>query len=447
MRKKIFLLIIIFSSAYSGNLENGCLNALENDSAFKSLQAKHKATLKEQDIMQDALKPQLISHASIEQKRFTAKPDNSNKLNDTFIAKNINLELKQALLDFKSYRTYKKSEIISSKADNDLSLARQNLILNVAEKYIDVLEKHAIYKASVSESKTLLAQKKYDQSKYNAGSITKTNLLETSAKYDSAIAHEISNQNKMLDACDEYKETTKEKNPVFMALDPKNKPKKLDKTSVDKKIQLMQAGNLSLKSSFLNSLSIKKEIDIQEAGHLPTVNISGSYSNKHNPNSILNSYYPTNDTETKSIGLEIQVPIYQGGSINDQIEQSQQIYKQSAEELEQLRSNLTIEMRKNNHHLISGIKQINALKSSVISSKSALRAQQAGYEAGTRTNSELLNSINQLQESESEYAIARYNYLKDQLREKKMLGKLDLTDIKKLDAILTNKITINELTS
>ncbi|MBT4884636.1 MAG: TolC family protein [Legionellales bacterium] len=444
MKKNLLLFGLICSVSHGGSLEKGCLNALGNDNAYKAAQAGRSATLKQQDITQDALKPQLTSHASLAQERFTANPDNSSKLSDTFVSQNINIELKQALIDLKSYRTYKKAEIITSKADTDLVLAKQNLILNVAEKYLDVLEKHAIYRASASQSQALLVQKKHDSSKFKAGSITKTDLLETSAKYDSAIAHEISAQNKLLDARDEYKETTKEINPVFMALNPKNNPKKLSKTTIDEKMQIMQAGNLNLKSSFLNSLSIKKEIDIQEAGHLPTLNISGSYNNKHNPNSVLSSYAPTNDTETKSIGLDIQVPIYEGGAVNDEIEKSQYKYKQAAEELEQTRSNLIIEMRKNNHYLISGIKQINALKNAVISSKSALAAQKAGYEAGTRTNLELLSSISQLQESESQYAIARYDYLKNQLREKQLVGSLNISDIKNLDALLTNKISISE---
>ena len=78
------------------------------------------------------------------------------------------------------------------------------------------------------------------------------------------------------------------------------------------------------------------------------------------------------------------------------------------------------------------ISQVKALKQSVISSDKALKTTQAGFEIGTRTTVDILNSQRELFRTKKDYARARYDYLLETLKLKKAAGILTVSDLKKI---------------
>ena len=83
--------------------------------------------------------------------------------------------------------------------------------------------------------------------------------------------------------------------------------------------------------------------------------------------------------------------------------------------------------------VVSDVSRVKARKQSIISSKSALDATQAGYEVGTRNVVDVLNAQNALFAAKRDYANSRYDYISNLLRLKEQAGLLTPDDIFSLD--------------
>jgi outer membrane protein len=70
------------------------------------------------------------------------------------------------------------------------------------------------------------------------------------------------------------------------------------------------------------------------------------------------------------------------------------------------------------------------------SSRSALAATQTGYEVGTRNIVDVLLAQQRLFLSEFQFASARYQYIKNTLRLKQLVGSLDQQDLVELNRFI-----------
>ncbi|RMG38135.1 MAG: hypothetical protein D6720_01940, partial [Gammaproteobacteria bacterium] len=84
----------------------------------------------------------------------------------------------------------------------------------------------------------------------------------------------------------------------------------------------------------------------------------------------------------------------------------------------------------------TAISRVAALKASVKSALSALDATEAGFEAGTRTLVDVLNSQRDLFRARRDYAQARYDYVLSTLQLLSAAGTLGVEDIRRVNAWL-----------
>ena len=85
--------------------------------------------------------------------------------------------------------------------------------------------------------------------------------------------------------------------------------------------------------------------------------------------------------------------------------------------------------------------RVKALKQAVASSRTALEATQAGFDVGTRTIVDVLNSQFALYAALTNYEQSRYNYILNVLRLKQAAGTLQVQDLEQIDMWLTERKT------
>jgi outer membrane protein len=86
--------------------------------------------------------------------------------------------------------------------------------------------------------------------------------------------------------------------------------------------------------------------------------------------------------------------------------------------------------------VLSDISRVRALKQSVESSRTALRATEAGFEVGTQTTVDVLAAQNILRTAETNYSQSRYNYLLAAMALKQASGSLNESDVMEVDGFL-----------
>ncbi|MCK5639997.1 MAG: TolC family outer membrane protein, partial [Gammaproteobacteria bacterium] len=166
----------------------------------------------------------------------------------------------------------------------------------------------------------------------------------------------------------------------------------------------------------------------QRAGHYPTLDLVANHTYSDTTEASFGS-----ESEDTTIGIQLNMPIFQGGGIASRSREARHLYTQAQQKLEQQRRATIREARAAYLAVMAGISQVKALQQSLSSSEIALKATQAGFDVGTRTIVDVLNSQRELYRAQRDYARARYDHLLASLNLKQAAGILAEVDIKQIN--------------
>ena len=173
----------------------------------------------------------------------------------------------------------------------------------------------------------------------------------------------------------------------------------------------------------------EQEVERANAGHLPTLDAVASYtSNYANGSASITG----SDLKTGVIGLQLQIPLYQGGAISSRARQAVLNKQKAQDDVDIARRQTDLETQRAYLNLSTTIAQVKALEQALVSSQSQLDSTKLGYEVGVRTSVDVLNAQQQFFAAKRELLQARYNYLVNIIRLKSASGlvaEVDLQDI------------------
>ena len=176
------------------------------------------------------------------------------------------------------------------------------------------------------------------------------------------------------------------------------------------------------------------------SGHYPTVALTGQISRSHR-NGDSSASARSVGNEGIEVGIQLNLPLYQGGGIVSQTREARALHQQSLHQYEVVQRAVVRQTRQSFLGVQSGIAQVKALKQALISNQSALDAIRAGFQVGTRTSVDVLDAQSDLFAAELNYASARYDYILDTLNLKQAAGTLTVEDLAAINNWL--KKTIN----
>ena len=169
------------------------------------------------------------------------------------------------------------------------------------------------------------------------------------------------------------------------------------------------------------------------AGHYPTVDLVANYGKTNAPLSY--SSHSTLETDTNNIGLQVNIPLFQGGYVNSRTREAVANHAAAQASLENARRTAVLSARQSFLGVVNGLAQVTALKAALVSSMSALESNKQGYEVGVRINIDVLNAEQQLYTTRRDLAKARFDTLLAQLKLKAAVGTLDETDIEQINPL------------
>ena len=313
-------------------------------------------------------------------------------------------------------------------ADKQYHLTQQNLILRVTQAYFNVLIAQDNIELIRTQKTAILSQLEQAKVTFEVGTTTITDVNEAQARFDLIIAQEIEAINTYQVAQYEIEQITGElpaelaavKND-FKANQPNFKLKDL--------LNAANQNNLNIAIQQDNFKLAEQNVAFNKAAHLPIVDAVGNYTNNYT-NGGLNGF--GNEFNSTNIGLQLQIPLYQGGLISSRVRQSILELQRSKEDIQVVRRQTDLDTQRAFLNLTSNLAQIKALEQALISSQSQLDSTNLGYEVGVRINIDVLNAQQQLFSAKRDLLQARYNYLVNTIRLKTATGlvsEIDLIDI------------------
>jgi len=338
------------------------------------------------------------------------------------------------------------AEAISEQAALEYSSAEQNLILQSAQAYFAVLQAQDNLAAVKAEEAAFKRQLDQANERFEVGLSDRTDTLEAQAGFDTSRANRMVAQRQVEDAFQALYTLTNRNHVALEGIEhslPVLPPMPNDASRwVDTAMQ-QNLGLLAVEQA-VNAAG--ETLRQRRSGHAPTLDAVAAYRKGDNDslgfaNSGMSDVLPgyphyNGDVEQGSIGLQLNIPIYSGGLISSQSRQAFHQLTEAEQRRESLRRQV-VENTRNLHRAVNtDIEQVQARRQSILSSQSALEANEIGYQVGTRNIVDVLDTQRRLYAAVRNYNDARYDYILDNLRLKQAAGTLNPGDLQDLASYL-----------
>jgi outer membrane protein len=199
--------------------------------------------------------------------------------------------------------------------------------------------------------------------------------------------------------------------------------------------------NLALVSSRLAADIARENIGAARGGHFPSLDLVGSrYKLKTNGVDTFTDGTPaggtTLDQNQRTIGLQLTFPIYAGGMVSSQVRQAVYLHRAAKERVERVARQTEHDARDSYLGVLSEISRVKALRRAVESNATSLRATESGYEAGTRTAVDVLQSRQLWVQAQTDYSRSRYDYMLNVLKLQQAAGTLSQQSLERINSLL-----------
>jgi outer membrane protein len=319
-------------------------------------------------------------------------------------------------------------------AELAVAAERQDLMLRAADRYFVALAALDNLEFARAELTALSRQLEQTRQRFEVGLIAITDVQEAQAGYDSAVAQEIDARNLLDNALELLRELTGQYHHDLALLGESMPLIAPEPPDIDKWTDTALGQNLRLQQALAATEAAEQEIRRQHAGHFPTLDIVGTHGYARG-----GGRFGSTDTTASTVGVQLNVPIYEGGQVVSRTREAQYRHEEALELLEQQRR-ATIRQARNSYlGVVSGISQVQASKQAVVSNDTALTATKAGFDVGTRTGVDVVTAERELFRAKRDYARARYDYILDTLRLRLAAGTLSPGDMETINSWLESK--------
>jgi outer membrane protein len=336
---------------------------------------------------------------------------------------NVFLKLSQPVYHHDYWIQLSQSENQIAQAEAEYEAEQQNFFIRTAKAYFGVLAAQSNLQFASAEKQSLEFQLKQAKKRFEVGTASITDIREAQAGFDQSKASEIDAEKKLREA----KSILTEIIGLFdVELNPLRDDVPLElpiPSNLDDWIGLARQNNWTIIAASNRAEALRKNVEIQFSGHLPTLDFVGNFgvSDTDRPAGMVSN--------SQTIGLQLNVPIFQGGGVESRIRQAEHQLAGAKQNVDKQRRAAERQAQDAYQGIELSISQIEVLKSAVESTKVALNAAEKGLSVGTRTMADVLTVTRNLSRAQRDHAQARYDYILSGLTLKQATGSISRTDL------------------
>jgi outer membrane protein len=429
----LFLLPIFVGNAIASEEQQNLLSLSEiaqseNPILLSAESAANFATYKERESL-----GRLLPQASIEASRsFTEY--SSNTTNYDYYGNRASLVINQSIINLPAWYDYKRSGSLKDKALNQTNATKQEQYKELITRYIDVLS---------AKDETLLIEKEIDTVKKNLIQVQKlldkqlatvTDVLKTKSRLDALTAKRLESKTRSNVSQEALAELVGSKGfaPLAQLRDDAPLNHLIPTDSYEYWLELAQKNNPAIKQHEANIEAENAAYKGAISEHAPKLSfrLIGQSSN------IGYNNIQTNDTDSNSATLQLQVPLFSGGSTTAAQFAAKERHLMAQQELKSIKRSINKELRSSYQNLLNAPERLNAAKAAVESAKAAKDAADKSFKYG------LVNNIDVLERTEDEYNAlhqqkqVRYDLVKIYTAFKFWTGSLSKLELEEINGFL-----------
>ena len=452
-----YLAIVVVTLGVAGPVQADSLlevyqQALQSDPRIQEAEARRMAALESEPQARSLLLPQIDFDGS-----FTKSDSSGSSIFEDASGLPVAIDtktdsettqygftLRQTLFRWDQIVGLRRADKIVAKAEADREAAQQDLVIRVGQNYFDVLAAEDRLTSTHANRQAIARQLEQAKQRFEVGLIAITDVQESQAAHDQAVADEIAAKRSLATARNFLREITGEYVAELSAPGDDLPLRTPEPDSEVDWVDMALAQNLALVSSRLDEQLARDEISFRRNGYYPSIDLFATTGESDiEADRIVGgtSSIADSDGTRDTIGIQFNIPIFKGGSNRSRVKEA--VYLHSASRQQLLRVTRETERQTRDAYLgvLSEKSRVEALDQAVQSSTTALEATQAGFEVGTRTIVDVLDSQFALYRAITLFYQARYDYLMNYLRLKQAAGDLKIEDLEAIDRWLVDRPT------
>ena len=353
--------------------------------------------------------------------------------NEKYLSDNKTLQLRQPLVNMQRWLQFQQAKSVVEEVEANLDRDLQNLVVRVAGVYFEALMADEQLDLVLAQKKTYTALVDAAKKGLAAGSGTRTDIDDAQSRLDMAAAQELeARQNQDL----------ARRQLQLLVNQPVNQIAKLNvaalqlsapmPANLDDWTRKAEQASPEIRAMQARLDAARREVSKAQAGHLPTVDAVAQWSNSGSENiTRVNSRF-----ENKTIGLQLNIPLYSGGYVNSTIRQAIAEQTRAEESLEALRRDLGVRVHKEYRGVSEGVLRVRALEQAARSAEQMMKSTQMSLTAGSRTQLDVLNAQQQFTLALRDLAQARLVYLLSKVRLASLVGDDAMVSVEQVNGSL-----------
>ncbi len=345
----------------------------------------------------------------------TTYPDSETRPDQDTTGWDARLSLTQPIFRRGYFVDLERARSATEQADIELSLAEQQLVVDVTQAYFDVLL--AQDELALVERELAAVESQLDEAKQalEVGTGTQTDVDEARATYDQVRSERVAAVNQLNVARETLRRLTGEQPQELAGLVEDFEPQPVEPADASHWVDLARRYNLEVQLAAQEEQLARHDVDANRAERWPQLDLEAqySYTDKEQDRFFGTAGVQTiaEPSDTRSIRLQASMPLFTGGKISSGIRRAEAERTAAAEELADQRRASALDARSAYLNLRSERQRVEALEQALVSARSNEASVRRGKEVGTRTTTEVLDAQSQRFETKRDLAEARYNYL------------------------------------
>ena len=412
--------------------------ALEQDAGYQASRAEAAASRELMPQARAQLLPNLSSSLSRSKNQTNSETAGflgaRNFTSYEYLSSSYSLTLRQPLYRKYNFALYQQAQSQVESAEAILDKSLQDMLVRLCGAFFEALMAQDQLSLVLSAKEAYAGQLQAARRVFQAGQGTRTDIDDAQVRYDMILAQELeASQNvghtrrQLQVMVNQPVESLAILNPDRMQLIPPLP------ANPEEWIARGEDVNAELRAMRANIQTATQELEKAKSGHIPTVDLLVQRSRSVSENQVsINQFYMTSQ-----VGLQVNIPIFAGGYINSQVRQASAILEKSQQQYEARRRELGLQIRKEFQNVAEGVLKVKAQEQAERSSDQALLSNQKGYQAGTRSQIDILNAQQQRMNVRRDLANVRYQYLLARVRLQGLVGSLNEEEISTINGWLS----------
>ena len=423
-------LVMAASAASSMGLLEAYQMALEQDATIRASRAALESGRERLPLARAQLLPTVQANIGRNSNDLSTTTPNilgqDSTTNSSYTSFGKTLSFRQPLFSPQRYFQYTQAQDQVADAEATHQRNLQDLIVRVGGAYMEALLNEDQLKLVLAQKQQYSTMVDAANKAFKAGSGTRTDIDDAQARLDMAVASELEAR--------QNKDYTLRQLEILVNQPVKNLsalnlsglaglPKDLSPLAAW--LEQAQTQSPEIQALVARVAAADKEISKAKSGHSPVLDGVAQWNDSGNENvTRLNSRFVTT-----SVGLQLVVPIFQGGYVSAQVRQAVAEKTRMEEVLEATRRDLNLRVHKEHRGVTEGVLKVLALEQAVRSAAQLVQSTTKSKLAGVRTTLDILNAEQQLAAAQRDLVQARYVYLMARLRLASLAGKSPLEAI------------------